>query len=107
MMTLTDAMNPFTGAMRAFDFGRMWNETMAASAVVLAKRAGILYGAAENPMYADLHEIGRMMPEKLDAFGRGLADAGRARDPMEAAERMLKPVHARATANARRLRGRR
>lgn len=89
---------------RMMSVSALWTETMTASAYVMHRRAHILYGAAENPLDADLAEIGRMVPEKLDAFGRGLADMGRASDPLDAAERLLKPVHARATSNARRLR---
>ncbi|MHB9880486.1 hypothetical protein ACSMXM_12625 [Pacificimonas sp. ICDLI1SI03] len=95
---------PFDCLIQAMDVSLLWSETLTASAYVLSRRANILYGAAENPLKADMAEIGRMIPEKMDAFGRGLADMGRAETALDAAERLLKPVHAAVTANARRLR---
>ncbi|MGB3723102.1 MAG: hypothetical protein WA979_09835 [Pacificimonas sp.] len=96
--------NPFDYMAQAMSLSVMWGETLTASSYVLARRANILYGAAENPLNADMAEIGRMIPEKMDAFGRGLSDMGRASCPLDAAGRLLKPIHARATANAKRLR---
>ncbi|MBV7256015.1 hypothetical protein KCG44_04365 [Pacificimonas sp. WHA3] len=98
------AFSPFDNLTQAMNISLMWGETMAASAYVLTKRANILYGAAENPVNADMTEIGRMIPEKMQAFGKGFADMGKASSPMDAAARLLKPVHATATANAKRLR---
>ncbi|MBZ6377666.1 MULTISPECIES: hypothetical protein [Pacificimonas] len=69
------------------------------------RRTGLMWSAAEDPLNADLDELGRMVPEKAAAFYEGLSDMGRARDPLDAAERLLDPIHKRATANARRLRG--
>jgi hypothetical protein len=80
-----------------------WTETMAASAFVMNHRAGVMMRAAENPVQADVGELGRMIPEKADAFYRGFKDMGHARDPLDAAERLLSPIHKRATANAKRL----
>ncbi len=97
-------VNPFDCMTQAMDVTLMWGETVTASAYVISRRANILYGAAENPLMADMAEIGRMIPEKMEAFGKGLSDMGKASTPLEAAERLLKPVHARATSNARRLR---
>jgi hypothetical protein len=93
-----------TGATMA----RLWTmsvETWSATAVVLAKRSAMLGNAAWFPAALDMRELGRMVPEKVDAVSRGVIAAAGARDPLDAATRMLAPVHARVTRNARRLRG--
>ena len=90
--------------MRAASLSLLWGETVAASAFVVGTRTAMLYRAASGSRGADLSEIGRFVPEKADALYRGLSDMGRARDPLDAAERLLRPIHHRVTANARRLR---
>lgn len=88
---------------------RLWRmsvETWSASVVVIAERSVMIGNAAIFPAAFDTQEFGRMVPEKLDAFTRGMMGAARARDPIEAAENALAPVHSRVTANARRLRRR-
>jgi len=45
-------------------------ETVQASQTVIAARTDKMRDAATSPMQADLAEFGRMVPEKLDAFGR-------------------------------------
>ncbi|MBL8648277.1 MAG: hypothetical protein JNL46_13560 [Sphingosinicella sp.] len=85
---------------------RMSMETWSASMVVIAERSAMLGNAAIFPEAFDAQEFNRMVPEKVDAFTRGMMGAARARDPIEAAENALAPVHSRVTANARRLRRR-
>ncbi|MEA3538336.1 MAG: hypothetical protein U9R73_04315 [Pseudomonadota bacterium] len=85
---------------------RMSMETWSASMVVIAERSAIMGNAAMFPTARDMQEFGRMVPEKMDAFTRSMMGAARARDPIEAAENALAPVHARVTSNARRLRRR-
>jgi hypothetical protein len=85
---------------------RMSMETWSASMVVIAERSAMLGNAAMFPHAFDVQEFNRMVPEKVDAFTRGMMGAACARDPMEAAENALAPVHRRVTANARRLRRR-
>ena len=95
----------------AFRFWQRAAETAAASAFVIDRRSRLL-APGRVPTPAELAELGLMMPEKLAAFGlanlamleawmagslAGWATAGEA----------LAPIHARATANARRLRRRR
>lgn len=53
-------------------------ETLAASADVIASRSTTIGAAMRSPLDADHAELGRMMPEKLDAFARSgaaIADA--------------------------------
>ncbi|WP_380872438.1 hypothetical protein ACFB49_33720 [Sphingomonas sp. DBB INV C78] len=56
-------------------------ETLGASATVLDARTGLIASAARSPMTADLAELSKMVPEKLEAFGRSghsvLADMGK------------------------------
>ncbi|MBA4759163.1 hypothetical protein [Sphingosinicella sp.] len=85
---------------------RMSMETWSASMVVIAERSAMMGNAAMFPTARDVQEFGRMVPEKMDAFTRSMMGAARARDPIEAAENALAPVHARVTSNARRLRRR-
>ncbi len=85
---------------------RLWSmsiETWGASAFVIARRSAMLGNALVDPKGADLKEFGRMFPEKIDAFSKGMRDAASAEDPVEACKRALEPIHRRATSNARRL----
>jgi hypothetical protein len=92
----------------AFDFWRRVAETASASAFVIDRRSRVLT-PGHVPTPADLAEMGLMVPEKLTAFG--LANlalleawyAGTAASWASYSE-ILAPIHARATANARRLR---
>ena len=101
MTSFSQAMN---ASFRTAQLGLLWTETLAESAYVMNRRMQVLFGAASDPAKADLREIGRMVPEKADAFYRAFSDAGSARDPLDAAERFVQPIHKRVKANARRLR---
>lgn len=105
-------------------------EMLAASAFVVARRSALIDQATRTPLDADVAELSRMVPEKVDAFTRaalplvsvwwkGQAAAlgefqrlARAQQSMalrtiEQGSRTgaaaLAPVHRRATGNARRL----
>ena len=97
-------MNMLNMGLRTANLSLAWAEMLTASAYVLYRRSEVLMGAAANPGGADLAEIGRMVPEKADAFYRAFSGMGRARDPLEAAESFIAPIHHRAVGNARRLR---
>lgn len=90
--------------MRMANLSLRWAEMMTASAFVMNRRAQLMLSAAEDPQKANLTELGRMVPEKADAFYRAFAAMGQATDPVDAMERFMKPVHKRAVANAKRLR---
>ena len=45
-------------------------ETMLAASAVIGSRAGTIRAAAHNPMTADFAELGRMVPEKIEAFSQ-------------------------------------
>ncbi len=60
----------FALATSALKFWTQFGEAAAASGTVLAKRGAILDEAMRNPLGADHAELGRLMPEKLSAFGR-------------------------------------
>ncbi|MFG1244259.1 hypothetical protein [Xanthobacter versatilis] len=128
--------------------GQTVSETLVASHEVIGVRSGMIRTALESPLDADYAELGRMVPEKIEAFSkagstiaagwwamqagmlsqtRELATMALKGRPPTAAElrvmaarniahgtralqhsvalgaRTLKPVHARATSNARRL----
>jgi hypothetical protein len=153
--TMFDAFTAWSRLMSAgFEMGRMGfrvADTMAASNSVIARRSDVIGAAMRNPGKADYAELGRMVPEKVEAFSRsgsavvseywsmqtalfremqnigamvmrgrlptpGEVDALSSRGSayavgaIEQAVAMggaaLAPVHARATANARRLRRR-
>jgi len=95
----------------AFDFWQRAAETAAASAYVIDRRSRMM-ATGRAPTPAEFAEMGLMVPEKLAAFG--LANlalfeawcAGTAASWAAYGE-ALAPIHARATANARRLRRRR
>jgi hypothetical protein len=95
----------------AFRFWQRAAETAAAAAFVIDRRSRLM-APGRVPTPAEVAEIGLMIPEKLAAFG--LANlalmeawfAGSAASWAAAGE-ALAPIHARATANARRLRRRR
>jgi hypothetical protein len=92
----------------AFSFWQRAAETAAASAFVIDRRSRLMT-PGRVPTPADMAEMSLMMSEKLAAFG--LANlaiveawlAGTAAS-WSAAGDALAPIHARATANARRLR---
>lgn len=98
------------------DAAKLWRttaETMSASAYVVAKRSDVLARAAHNPSPADLAEIARLVPEKMAAFSLAQLSLieswfafqnGQAASAADAWTKALAPIHARATANARRLR---
>lgn len=91
------------------DMTRLWRmsfETWSAATYVITERTAMMQNATCFPASFDMVEFGRMVPEKVDAFGRGMASAALARNPIEAASRALAPVHASARANAKRLRKR-
>ena len=95
----------------AFTFWQRAAETMTASAFVIDRRSRLMT-PGRVPTPADAAEMGLMVTEKLAAFG--LANlammnawfAGTAHTWASCGE-ALAPIHARATANARRLRKRR
>lgn len=86
------------------DLWRKSAETATASAFVVQKRVGMM----GNPSPADMAELGRMVPEKMAAFGlanMAMAQAWLGGASMAAGMAAgLKPIHARATSNAKRLR---
>ncbi len=98
------------------DAAKLWRttaETLSASAYVVARRSDVLARAAHNPSPADLAEIGRIVPEKLAAFGLAQLSLleswlafqnGQTASVTDAWGKALAPIHARATANAKRLR---
>ncbi len=95
----------------AFRFWQRAAETATASAYVIDRRSRMM-ASGRAPTPADLAELGMMVSEKLTAFG--LANlamtqallAGTAAS-WGAAGEALAPIHARATANARRLKRKR
>ena len=86
------------------DLWRKSAETATASAFVVQKRVGMM----GNPSVADMGELSRMVPEKMAAFG--LANMAMMQafwagaSPAAGMSAGLKPIHASATANAKRLR---
>ena len=50
--------------------GRALNETASASQSVIEHRSRTIDAALRNPLTADYGELGRMMPEKVAAFGK-------------------------------------
>jgi hypothetical protein len=66
-------LDPFTtwtrmlgAASRAATTGRQMSETLSASQEVIAKRTGMM----QSPLTADYAELGRMIPEKVEAFSK-------------------------------------
>lgn len=90
---------------------RFWQhavETVGASAYVIDKRSRMMT-TGRVPTPADIAELGMMVTEKLTAFG--LANLAMTQSMLAgtaaswgAAGEALAPIHARATANAKRLR---
>lgn len=101
------------------DAAKLWRttaETLSASAYVVAKRSDVLARAAQQPTPADLAEIARLVPEKMAAFSLAQLSLleswmafqnGQSASLADAWDKALAPIHAQATANARRLRKRR
>lgn len=92
----------------ALRFWRRAAETAAASAFVIDRRSRLLT-PGRVPTPAEIAELGLMIPEKLAAFGLAnlaMMEAWFAGTAVSwaAAGEALAPIHARATANARRLR---
>lgn len=88
----------------AMELWRRSVETVATSGYVIQKRVAMM----GNPATADINELGRMVPEKLAAFGlanlamtRALLSGEGMAAGMSAG---LKPIHASVAANAKRLR---
>lgn len=52
--------------------GRRFSETMTASGTVINSRTQMMREAARDPIHGNYAELGRMMPEKVEAF----AEAG-------------------------------
>ena len=50
--------------------GLKYGEMMDASAHVIRSRCGSIANAVQNPLEGDYAELGRMVPEKVDAFSR-------------------------------------
>ncbi len=46
------------------------SETLDASREVIARRAAMMGEAAQSPLHGNYAELGRMVPEKIDAFAR-------------------------------------
>lgn len=69
--------NPFSAWSRmvaaGFDMQRNWlnaAETLGASASVISRRTDVIRDAAWSPLTADVHELSRMVPEKVEAFSK-------------------------------------
>lgn len=86
------------------EFWQRVAEMAHASAFVMQKRVTMM----GNPSTADLDELGRMVPEKLAAFGQAnmaMTQALMSGEGVAAGMAAgLKPIHASVTANAKRLR---
>lgn len=94
-------------------------ETMAASQTVIGARLAMFGAGVAYPARLPVAELNRLVPEKAAAFGKANADAARSlrrRDatdsvsPLDWWETSIRlaaawwaPIHAQATANARRL----
>jgi hypothetical protein len=50
--------------------GMLACETMTASNEVIAERSKVIGSALRSPLTGDVAELGRMVPEKVDAFGQ-------------------------------------
>jgi hypothetical protein len=66
-------LDPFTtwsrmlgAAARAATTGRQVSETLSASQEVISRRTGMM----QSPLTADYVELGRMVPEKIEAFSK-------------------------------------
>ena len=88
----------------AMEFWRRTAELATTSAYVIQKRVMMM----GNPSAANLDELGRMVPEKLAAFGlanMAMTEALMTGEGVAAGLTAgLKPIHASVTANAKRLR---
>lgn len=60
----------WTAGMNLADAGLKFGEMLGASAVVVGSRCGTIAAAARDPLQGDYAELGRMVPEKMDAFSR-------------------------------------
>lgn len=60
----------WTSGMNLTAAGLKFGEMMGASAHVFGSRCGSIAEAARNPVGGDYAELGRMVPEKVDAFSR-------------------------------------
>lgn len=77
-------IDPFSAWMQivsaGFEMQRTWLrsvETAQASHAVIGARSAKLHGAVVAPMTADHAEFARMIPEKVEAFGRSAAAVAR------------------------------
>lgn len=79
MMAATDAWSAWadvwSSGMRMAQTGYRMTETMNASREVIDSRVRTMAEAAVDPMGGDYRELGRMIPEKVEAFGRAGASA--------------------------------
>jgi hypothetical protein len=64
-----------SSGMRMAQTGVKMTEAMTASHEVIDSRVRTMAEAAANPFAGDYAELGRMIPEKVDAFGRAGATA--------------------------------
>lgn len=59
-------------------------ETWLASAKVIENRSRLLHAASHDPLSADFAELGRMIPEKVDALTRSVVAGARAASALHA-----------------------
>jgi len=66
----------FSAALDMTGTAHRLSQTLTASNDVVARRTAMMRDAAQSPLDGDYAELSRMIPEKIDAFGRaGLAIA--------------------------------
>ncbi|HEY0270285.1 MAG TPA: hypothetical protein VGC10_04765 [Sphingomonas sp.] len=65
----------WSSGLRMAQTGVRMTETMHASGEVIDSRVRTMAEAVINPLGGDYGELGRMIPEKVDAFGRAGANA--------------------------------
>jgi hypothetical protein len=75
----------WTNSLRLAQAGWKTGEMMQASADVIGSRCQSMAEASRNPVTGDYAELGRMVPEKLDAFSRAGWAALRNLETMNAA----------------------
>jgi hypothetical protein len=65
----------WSSGLRLAETGMRMTEVMRASGEVIDSRVRTIAEAAANPLGGDYRELGRMVPEKVDAFSRAGATA--------------------------------